>query len=92
MNVNRFKTDVKIHQINIKTSIRLSESFKLFKSFELSKFSKLSEKSSSELSKIYLNSSRTSTDEILNEMNDFKFQIFRIVSNIYFFYEYHRRS
>ena len=67
MNVSRPRTDVKIHQVNIKTPIKLPKSSELP---EPSERFELSKNSSSELSKIYSNSPRTSTNQILNEMNN----------------------
>ena len=54
-----------MHQINIKTSIKSSESSKSSKSSVLAKLSKSFDKSS-----------RTSTDQILNEMNDLNSKYF----------------
>ena len=54
-----------MHQINIKTSIRSSESSKLSKSSKLAKLSELSKKSS-----------RTPTDQVLNEINDLNSKYF----------------
>ena len=65
MNVSRSRTDVKMHQINIKTSMKLSE---LFESPKLSKSSKLPKSSEK--------SSKTPTDQILNEMNDLNSKYF----------------
>ena len=59
MNVSRPRIDVKMHQINIKTSMRSSASSESSKSSELAKLSESSEKSL-----------RNPTDQILNEMND----------------------
>ena len=58
MNVNRFKIDVKIHRIYIKTYKELFESIKLFEQLLLKLFKILS----------FLSS--TFTDQILNEMNN----------------------
>ena len=58
MNVSRSRIDVKMHRINIKTSRELSKSFELF------------EQTLSKSTKIYLNLSSTSTNQILNEVND----------------------
>ena len=59
MNVSKSKTEVKMHQINIKTSIKSSKLFKLFKSF---KFFELFEKSLLKSSEIHSNSLGTSID------------------------------
>ena len=61
MNVSRPRIDVKMHRINIKTSRKSSGS---------SESSELSEQTLFKSSKIDLNLSSTSTDQILNEMND----------------------
>ena len=67
MNFSRFRTNGRMHQINIKASM---ESSKLSESFESSKLAELS-KSSEKLLK-------TPTDQILNEINDSNSKYFEL--------------